>query len=293
MSIRILCILFLFLVPACGTKTEDRFFKQEHARWQEARIERLKSKTGWLNLAGLYWLKKGRNTFGADSSNNIIFPAKAPPHIGSYFLRDGKIRFIPQEGVPVKHGDSLATEMDITTDRSGQATLLEYGSLAWFIIERDSLFGIRLRDYEHPAIREFNGIKSFPAGREWIIPAEFRAFDEPRELLIPTVIGTLEKNTCPGILRFGINGSRQELYPSGTEEGLFIVFADETNGIETYGGGRFIYIEKEVRDGKVMIDFNRAYNPPCAFTPFATCPLPPRQNFLSVRIEAGEKFAGH
>ena len=293
MGIRPLSIAILFLMSACGTMKEDSSFKEEHAQWQEARIERLTSKTGWLNLAGLYWLEEGENTIGSDSSNSIIFPANAPPRIGSLLLENGRIRFVPQKDVEVKHGNTLASEMDITTDKSGQATLLETGNLAWFIIERDPLFGIRLRDYEHPAIREFHGIETFPASMEWKIRAEFQAFNEPMEILIPTMIGTVEKNTCPGVLRFSINGIRQELYPTGTGEKWFIIFADETNGVETYGGGRFLYTEKTGSGGEIIIDFNRAYNPPCAFTPFATCPLPPRQNFLTVKIEAGEKFTGH
>jgi len=225
MSIRPLSLVILFLMSACGTMKEDSSFQEEYAQWQEARIERLKSKTGWLNIAGLYWLEEGENTFGSDSSNSIIFPENAAARIGSYLLEEG--------------------------------------------------------------------IETFPASMEWKIQAEFQAFDEPMEILIPTMIGTVEKNTCPGVLRFSINGIGQELYPTGTGEKWFIIFADETNGIETYGAGRFLYTEKADIDGKTIIDFNRAYNPPCAFTPFATCPLPPRQNFLSIKIEAGEKFGGH
>ena len=191
------------------------------------------------------------------------------------------------------HGGSRATKLEIATDKSGNTTLLESGSLAWFIIDRNPRYGIRLRDYDHPAIDEFHGIETFPANRDWQIIAEFEAFDEPKELLIPTVVGTVEKNNCPGLLRFTVGGAEQELHPSEAEDGLFIIFADETSGIETYGGGRFLYTDKPGEDGILSIDFNRAYNPPCAYTPFATCPLPPRENFLTVRIEAGEKFAGH
>lgn len=285
--------MVILLLSACVTRNKDKSFAVEHARWQEERVERLKSKTGWLNLAGLYWLDEGENTIGSDSSNSIVFPEKAPAHIGKYILKNGRIRFVPAPGEDVIHGGTPATQMEIATDRSGDASLLESGSLAWFIIERSPRYGIRLRDYEHPAIGEFHEIETFPADADWKIMAEFDAFGEPGELLIPTVVGTVEKKICPGVLRFTVGGVEQELYPSEEEKRLFIIFADETSGLETYGSGRFLYTDKPAKDGTLVIDFNRSYNPPCAFTPFATCPLPPRENFLTVRIEAGEKFAGH
>ena len=183
--------------------------------------------------------------------------------------------------------------MTIKTDGSGQATMLKSGSLAWFIIERDERYGIRLRDFENPALRKFQGIESFPADIKWNIQAEYHTFGESIEILIPTVIGTIERKLCPGVLRFQVGGIEQELYPTRSGEKLFIVFADETSGFETYGGGRFLYIKDPGKDKSVSINFNRAYNPPCVFTPYATCPLPPRENILSVRIEAGEKSTAH
>ena len=293
MRISILGISVIMLLSCCGQGDNTRYFEKDHARWQETRIERLKSKTGWLNLAGLYWLEEGENTLGSDSSNSIIFPDKAPAFIGKYILKNGHVSFMPHPDTDIKSGDNPATVMDVLSDKSGTPTLLETGSFAWFIIERSPMFGIRLRDYEHHSLKDFHGIESFPTDEDWVIKAEFEPFEEPRELLIPTVIGTVEKNECPGILRFNIGDTEQVLYPSGAGEGLFIIFADESSGLETYGGGRFLYIDKPGDDNKVSIDFNRAYNPPCAFTPFATCPLPPRENFLSVGVEAGEKFAGH
>ena len=151
--------MVILLLSACVTGKKDKSFAVEHARWQEERVERLKSKTGWLNLAGLYWLEEGENTIGSDSSNSIVFPEKAPAHIGKYILENGRIRFVPAPGEDVIHGGTPATQMEIATDRSGDASLLESGSLAWFIIERSPRYGIRLRDYEHPAIGEFHGIE--------------------------------------------------------------------------------------------------------------------------------------
>jgi uncharacterized protein (DUF1684 family) len=292
MSVRTLVILCICILPSCRVNG-DRAFRAEQAKWHEARIERLKSKTGWLNLAGLYWLSEGENTIGSDSSNSIVFPAKAPAHLGTYILEKDRIRFIPQPGVRILHGDAPAGAMDVSTDRTGNPTLLESGSLAWFIIERQSRYAIRLRDYEHPALRNFQGIETFDPSMDWKISADFKAFEKPRKFFIPNVLGTAEEQECPGILRFRVGDVEQMLYPTDAGERFFIVFADQTSGHETYGGGRFLYADPPGKEGKVVLDFNRAYNPPCAFTPYATCPLPPPENILDVRIEAGEKFRGH
>jgi uncharacterized protein (DUF1684 family) len=282
--------LAIFLLAACGKPPSEEKFLRKHQQWQERRMERLSSPGGWLNLAGLYWLAEGENTLGSDSSNHIVFPAAAPGRIGRFILSDSTITFIPEPGVEVMHGNSLAGEMKIRADRPGPATVLEAGSLAWFVIERSGRYGIRLRDYDHPAPAAFGGIESFPPSLEWRIRARFEPYEEAREILVPTEIGTMEQYVCPGTLHFNIGGVEQTLLPLNSGKRLFILFADETSGIETYGGGRFMYTDAANRKGWVILDFNRAYNPPCAFTPYATCPLPPRENFLSVRIEAGEKY---
>ena len=294
-----LLILVLFLITSCGrNKQADSHkdqpgFESEFNDWQEKRTERLKSKNGWLNLAGLFWLEEGDNTIGSDSANSIIFPDGAPAFIGKFTLEEGIISFEVHPGTNIIMNGEPVIKTVIQTDRSGNVSMLETGSYAWFIIDRSPRFGIRLRDYDHPAIEEFHGIETYEPDPGWVIEAEFERYEEPRELLIPTVVGTVEKNLSPGVLKFEIGGNRQELHPSSAGKGLFLIFADESSGLETYGGGRFLYIDSIGEGNRVKIDFNRAYNPPCAFTPFATCPLPPRENFLTVSIEAGEKFSGH
>ena len=294
---RIVSLLFMILLTlnACnhiGDRSDDAYLKEIN-RWKEKRLERLKSESGWLNLAGLFWLDEGISTIGSDSSNSIIFPDNAPPRLGKYILDNRQLRFIPEPGTEILLNGKPLEELVIITDRTGKPTLLETGSLAWFIIERGDQFGIRLRDYEHPAINQLIHIESFPADPAWKIEANFEAYEEPRELLIPTIIGTVEKNMCPGILHFNVNGVEQKIYPVAAGRRLFVIFADETSALETYGGGRFLYLDKPDKRGLVTIDFNKAFNPPCAFTRYATCPLPPRENFLTVRIEAGEKVVDH
>jgi uncharacterized protein (DUF1684 family) len=287
--------MILLTLNACnqnGDGSNDAYLKEIN-RWKEKRLARLKSESGWLNLAGLFWLEEGINTLGSDSSNSIIYPGKAPPRLGKHILNNGQVSFVPEPGVDVLLDGKPIQKIEIETDKSGKATLLETGSLAWFIIERGDQFGIRLRDYEHPAINELTHIETYPADPAWIIEAAFETYDKPRELLIPTIIGTVEKNMCPGILRFTISGVEQVFYPVAAGKKLFVIFADETSALETYGGGRFLYLDRPDKRGLLTIDFNKAFNPPCAFTEYATCPLPPKENFLTVKIEAGEKGVDH
>jgi uncharacterized protein (DUF1684 family) len=294
MRIVIVFLMISLTMNACKQHGDRRdAYLKEFDRWKEKRLMRLKSENGWLNLAGLFWLKEGINTIGSDTSNNIVFPDKAPAILGKYMLESRQVRFIAEPGTEVLMDGKPIGEIEIKTDKTGEPTLLEAGSLAWFIIERGDQFGIRLRDYEHPAIDQLTHIETFPADPDWFIEASFEPYAEPRELLIPTVIGTVEKNMCPGIIHFRINGVEQQLYPVAAGKRLFVIFADETSALETYGGGRFLYLEKPDRKNRVRLDFNKAFNPPCAFTQYATCPLPPRENFLTVRIEAGEKTVDH
>jgi len=294
---RIVSQLFMILLTlnACNQNEDSSndAYSKEIKRWKEKRLGRLKSENGWLNLAGLFWLEEGINTIGSDSSNSIVYPEKAPLRLGSYMLSKGQVSFKPEPGSDVLMDGKLIEELEIETDKTGKPTLLESGSLAWFIIERGDQFGIRLRDYEHPAINQLTHIESYPADPAWKIEATFEAYEEPRELLIPTIIGTVEKNMCPGILRFNVKGVQQKFYPVAAGKKLFVIFADETSALETYGGGRFLYLDRPDKRGLVNIDFNKAFNPPCAFTAYATCPLPPKENFLVVRIEAGEKGVDH
>jgi uncharacterized protein len=291
----LICYIMLLAFIGCNIPETpgDKSYKQEIEQWNKQRVEGLKSRDGWLNLAGLFWLEPGENTIGSDSGNSIIFPLKAPSLIGKYTLVGNHIIFNTNPGIEVRSGDSLVTSMEISSDNGSVPTILETGTLAWFIIKRGDRFGIRLRDFENPAVIEFHGIETYKPHRDWIIEARFEAYPEPREMFIPTVLGTTEKSWCPGILKFTVDGIDQELYPSQSGQGLFIVFADETSGLDTYGGGRFLYTQGPDDNDRVALDFNKAYNPPCAFTPFATCPLPSRENYLTISVTAGEKFAGH
>jgi len=287
----------LACAAGCGAprdREEDRGYAEEIAKWHAGRIERLKSPTGWLSLAGLYWLKPGENTFGTDSANAVVFPAgKGPAVMGSVFVDGSSMRVKIVPGVGVLHNGAPVDTLVLHGDQEEgvEPTVLSHGSLSWFPIERSGKLGIRLRDSDSEALRHFSGIERFPADRRWRIEGKLETHDPPRTVEITNVLGDVTQEPSPGTLVFEIDGKTHRLDPiaeSGDAE-LFVVFSDATSGKDTYGGGRFLEVDLPDEEGRVVIDFNKAYNPPCALSPFATCPLPPPQNHLDVAVRAGEK----
>ncbi len=260
--------------------------------WQQKRLASLKSPTGWLNLAGLFWLQEGENTAGADSTNALIFPkTQTPDFIGSFILQDSVVTFLAKPNVAVTLNDSVVSSIVMRNDTEENPTKLALGALSWTVIKRGEKYGVRLRDAEFPLLQEFAGIETFPVDSTWRLAAKFEANNPPKMIAVPTVLNTIDEEPSPGALVFSIDGKTYRLDATGkmTDKELFVIFADRTNGKETYGAGRFLYVPTPKPGAPAMIDFNKAYNPPCAFTPYATCPLPPEQNALPVRITAGEK----
>jgi len=257
--------------------------------WQQQRLERLKDKDGWLSLAGLFWLEQGENTFGSDSSNQIIFPAKSEAFGGTLILEDSLVSLKVAQGVQITTHDSLVSQMVLKNDQQEQTTRLQQGDLAWYIVKRGDRYGIRLRDHKHPRIDQLDHIPAYPIQPGYVVEAKLEPFDGPRTMTVATPLeGYTETYEVPGILKFRLRGKNLELYPFSSGNGYFLVIADETTAYETYGAGRFMYAMPD-STGRILLDFNKAYNPPCAFSPFATCPMPPRENILDVAIEAGEK----
>jgi len=257
--------------------------------WQQQRLERLKDKDGWLSLAGLFWLEPGENTFGSDSSNTILFPEKADAFGGTLWLEDSTVTLTVADGIKISTGDSLVTQMVLKNDHEEQPTRLQQGDLAWYIVKRGEQYGIRLRDHKHPRIEQLDHIPSYPIQTSYVVEATLEPFDKPHTMTVATPLeGYTETYEVPGILKFKLRGKNLELYPFASGQGYFLVIADETTAIETYGAGRFMYAGPD-STGRILLDFNKAYNPPCAFSPYATCPMPPRENILDVAIEAGEK----
>jgi uncharacterized protein len=263
-------------------------YVKEIDQWRSERLGRLKDKNGWLALAGLYWLQQGPNTFGSDPSNQLVFPKDSPPFIGTLELKDSTV-YLQETVQPVLIDSLPASHVKLIDDMAGKPTRMTLGRYAWTIIKRGDRFGVRLRDYESPLPGSLQEIPSFETSENYRVIADFKPFDVPEKQVVHTVIGTDAENIIPGVLIFRLNGKKYKLYPAAEDVGLSIVFGDLTNGEETYDAGRFLDVSMPDEKNKVIVDFNKAYNPPCAFTPFATCPLPHRNNILAVRIDAGEK----
>jgi len=289
--ILLLCspVFFSQCNPSANRKGEGGY-KEKIRQWRDTRLKNLKSPEGWLNLAGLYWLETGPNTLGSDSTMDVVFPGKAPARLGTLHLSNGHIRFSPHQDVAILHdGDTLTGGTTLKSDAEGNPDKLSHGSLKWFVIKRGDRYGIRLRDLESPLLEKVDHIPAYPVKPDWRIRARFVPYNQPQYIEVPNVLGGTYQDQTPGKLQFTYNDKQYTLHPTGTRENLFVVFGDDTNAEETYGGGRFLVVDGAGQDNITFLDFNKAYNPPCAFTPYATCPLPPRKNILPFKVKAGEK----
>lgn len=273
-------------------------YRQEIEKFRQERVDSLRKEDGWLTLVGLYWLQPGANRFGSNPGLPVLLPkGKAPLFAGSLNVEGGKVRLVAQPGVALKAGGKAvkpgAPGLAVKTDADGEPTVMQLGSLSFFVIKRGDKLGVRIKDRTSPTLASFKGLDNFPVRPEWRVAARFVPYKD-KKIPIANIIGQVEPLPSPGAVVFDWKGKtyRIDAIEGSPEGGLFLVFGDQTNGKETYGAGRFLDTDPP-KNGKVVVDFNTAYNPPCAFTAFATCPLPPKQNKLAVRIEAGEKkFAG-
>jgi uncharacterized protein (DUF1684 family) len=278
-----------------GCRGGDAPYKREVEKSRAERLARLTSETGWLTLSGLFWLKEGENRFGADSADAIVLPRSVPPgSSGSFWCESGTVRLVASTGARIFCGDKLVKELLMASDQAGTPgapTVLSMGSVRLQIIERGGRLGVRVKDSQNEARTHFQGLTYFPVDEKWRIQAAFLPYHPPKTIPISTVINTLEQDSCPGACVFSFGGKECHLdavAEPGSGE-LLIMFSDETSGKETYPGGRQLAAPLPDTAGNVVLDFNKALNWPCAFTEFATCPIPPPQNHLPFRVEAGEK----
>ena len=264
--------------------------------WKARRIASLKGETGYLNLAGLFWLRSGVNTFGSGAGNDLKFPAAAMPEMGTFELGENGVVMNLHSGVDVRMDGSPVSRVQMADDTSENPGVVTFDSLTWSIIRRDDRFAVRLRDLEHPVLRTFPPIDYFPTDQNLRVEARLQRYERPRIVRVDTVIEGLDYNpTSPGLLRFEIGGQSFELEAYNAGDEFLLVFGDATTGRETYPAGRFLYASNPDEDGVVVLDFNTAQNPPCAYNDFATCPVASPRNRLAVRIPAGERFdpSGH
>ena len=285
-------IAAILALTATARTSAQSSYEHELAEWRNQRVATLKGPDGWLNLAGLYWLEEGPNSFGASADNDLVAPAgSAPPKLGEFLVDNGTVTFRTEPGVDVFLGESPVTEILLADDQEKEATLLTAGSLAWTAIRRMDRLGVRLRDYDHPAVASFAGIESYAADPSWRIEARFEPYPEPRTVRVPTVVEGLGwEPTVPGTLEFEVREKPLSLEAYRSDDGFLIVFADGTTGDTTYPAGRYLKADLPGPDGRTVLDFNKAYNPPCVFSDYATCPLAAPRNRLPVAVEAGEKY---
>ena len=266
--------LILLAALMTASALADLSYERTIIEWRQKREKSLKADGGWLTVTGLLWLKEGENAAGSDPSNNIVLP-RGPGRLGVFELRGERVTFRPADG-------SAATVLKPDSD-----DVISQDDLSMFVIHRGERYAIRLKDKQSKFRREFTGLHWYPVKPEYRVVADFVRYEKPKMITIPNILGETEQSPSEGYAAFTLNGHEYRLEPVIEDDQLFFIFRDQTSSKETYGSGRFLYADLP-KDGKVILDFNKAYNPPCAFTPYATCPLPPPQNRLAVRIEAGE-----
>jgi uncharacterized protein len=286
--------LLIAMLMAGGATAQAPVADQAYARgidqWRVAREAALKTDDGWLTLVGLFWLQKGTNCAGADPVCRVFLAAgSAPARIGEFVYASGAVTFKPAPRVDVRINGKPAG-VQVLSAQPGRYDTVSIGTVTMFVIKRGQRCGVRVRDTNSQARRDFRGVRWFPIAPSYRVTARFVAHQAPTSIMIANVLGDVDPWPSPGYAEFTLGGRSYRLHavldgPNAQE--LFFIFRDLTTGKDTYPGGRFLYADLPA-NGQVVLDFNKAHSPPCAFTPYATCPLPPKKNALAVRIEAGE-----
>jgi uncharacterized protein (DUF1684 family) len=296
----LLLVVAAATIAACARQPRapapaDAAHQEEIEAWRTRRDARLRGEDGWLTLVGLHWLDEGENRFLPDPSAHALRPVMAESEGGFALVRDGErvtLSAAPEAGL--LHDGQPVTQLDLRSDAQGSPTVVAAGPFRFFVIARRDRLGVRVRDTQSPVRLGFTGIDNYPIDGRFRVRARLEPYTPPKEIPIPNILGGVDPEVAPGALAFELDGREYRLDPileEGSEE-LFVIFGDATNGGETYGAGRFVYAPMPGPDGVTVLDFNKAYNPPCVFTPYATCPLPPPQNRLPIAVTAGEKMYG-
>ena len=289
------CSILLATIFVCLTSTRAQTeYVKAIEKWRSDEERDLKKEDGWLTLAGLFWLREGVNTLGLGADFDVRLAGNFKGgKFGEIAFKDGVATLKVESGVEAQSDGQSISTVELVSDENGKPTKIRTGTQTFYLIKREDRFGIRLKDSNSKARLAYKGSHWFPIDESYKVTAKFEALPEPKEVMIPNVLGGFFKMKSPGTLKFTLKGKEYSLQPVEDEDGtLFIIFRDGSNLTETYKAGRFLHADKAV-NGETVLDFNKAENPPCAFTPFATCPLPPPENSLDVEIKAGEKRYDH
>lgn len=279
-------ISFLAMVVACGTQSPHDYAAEIEA-WRTEREARLKADDGWLTLTGLYFLNEGDNSFGSSSQNDIELRV-GPERAGIITLRDGRVSVRAVEGETLLVDGRRVDSAQLWPSEGSDQPTITLGPLSLFCHESGDRLAMRLRDSESEIRREFTKLRWYPVDQSFRIRGRYVPHDKPRTMELPNNLGDVLTLRTSGSVALTVKGEALRLTAIDYNDRLWFVFNDLTSGSETYPAARFLYADMPDLDGRTTVDFNQAYNPPCAFNPYTTCPLPPQENQLQVRIEAGE-----
>jgi hypothetical protein len=294
------CAALVMVSAACEAPPlpapDPAVHQAEMDAWKAWRRATLMRPDGWLTLVGLFWLREGESTFGSDSSSDFVYAGNIPALVGTFALQGDRVRFRAAAGVPVLIRGDTVTDIDVTPRSDSEPVVMQLASVQWLVIQRGDERAVRVRDAQSLVRTTFTGIDMYPVSLEWRFAGRFRWRDPPDTIDVPNIMGGVNRVPSPASVSFEMDGRRHSLdlwKDSDDPDNFFTAFADETNGRGTYGGGRFLWVDAPDTLGRAAVDFNTAYNPPCVFTPYATCPLPPRQNRLPFEGPAGERDWQH
>lgn len=282
--------LCLLLIAVClFARSNDPAYLKSVTEWRQKYEAGLKADDGWLTVAGLFWLHEGSNRFGSDPLNDIVLPGgSAPAEAGSFLYQNRKIILQTRLGVPITVNGKPVQSAELRPDSPSDQ--LHLGDLTLYVHASGERLAIRLRDKNSPLRKEFTGLHWFPIDESYRVQARYVPFSPPKQAEIQNVLGDFDKGEILGYAAFSLRGQEYRLEATEDEPGkLFFVFRDLTGGKETYPAARFLDADLP-QNGSIVLDFNEAYNPPCAYNPYTTCPLPTPQNRLRVAIPAGEEI---
>jgi uncharacterized protein (DUF1684 family) len=284
---RILIGFVVIAAPLLMSKDTSSDYSQQILAWQRHREAGLRSPTGWLTLAGLFWLKPGDNTIGSGETSDFLLPQHAPSQVGVFHVSGNEVSFTNLGGASVTVNQApisgtVDLKHDVDDDKSDK---IQAGPVVFYVIDRDGQLAVRVKDRSSQTLKNFKGTEFFPTNPSFRFEAKF--IPESKMIPVPNVQGKTEMEESPGVVEFEHGGKVFRLRPIYEGKTLFFIFKDETSRKETYQGGRMVNTPLP-QLGKVVLDFNKAYSPPCMFSPFATCPWPLKENSLPFRVEAGE-----
>ncbi len=262
-------------------------------QWRQEMDVNLRRENGWLALAGLFWLRKGENIIGSHPSSDILLPKRAPARLGIFYFDGNNVTLHVETDLPIEVNGVVTKTALLDADQEEVPSFITFDNMRMVVLRRSKGVGIRLWDNTREERRTFPPREWYPVKEEYRVPATYTRFETPKIVKMPDILGAILDEPMQGFVSFELHGKKHELLVEELpDHRLFIQFMDETNGNPTYPSGRYHYTDAH-ENGKVFLDFNKAYSPPCAFTDYATCTFPPRENHLKIRIEAGEIYPGH